>query len=149
MAPTSAPRRWVGAGAALVTLSLAALPGPAVAAVTGGGAAAGLAVANLGRTAGTCALHPIRNSLGGNQFETSCSGGHTRGPEYWCADFVEWLWQHSGLSTAGLSAEAVSFSAYGRANGTQHTDARYAPRPGDAVEFSSTKDAGRTTTWRS
>ncbi|QMU77954.1 CHAP domain-containing protein [Streptacidiphilus sp. PB12-B1b] len=146
---TTSARRWYGAGAALAASGVLAFTGPAAdtpgaGAATGtGGAAAALAVANLGRGAGTCALPPTRNSLGGSQFETSCAGGYTGGPEYWCADFVQWVWQHSGLSTDGLSPEAATFISYGEANGTQHTGTGYQPKPGDAVEFGSTEDSGR------
>lgn len=149
-------RRWGLRGRVLVGAGLLALAGPPTAADAGtaapgaatgstatGSSAAVLATANLGKTAGTCALAPTRNSLGGRQFESSCSGGYTGGPEYWCADFAQWVWQHAGLSTEGLSPEAASFVAYGEANGTQHTRTGYQPKPGDAVEFGSTEDSGR------
>src|SRR4051794_34884874 len=115
----------------LVAAPAQAATAPAIAATTGG--AATLAAANIGKSAGTCADRPTTNSLGGSQFEHSCAGGYSGGPEYWCADFAKWVWAHSGLNTAGLTAAAQSFYSYGQSNGTFHTSAQ----PGDAVVFSS------------
>jgi hypothetical protein len=97
--------------------------------------AASLAAANIGKTAGTCANRPTTNSLGGSQFEHSCAGGYSGGPEYWCADFATWVWGHTGHNTSGLTAAAQSFAGYGRSHGTMHSSAR----PGDAVVFSSSR----------
>ncbi|PYC78565.1 hypothetical protein C7C46_15785 [Streptomyces tateyamensis] len=119
----------------------AAAPATASAATPTGSAAAALATANVGKTAGSCANTPTTNSLGGTQFETSCSGGGSGGPEYWCADFAMWVWANSGFSTVGLDAGAVSFQTYGQRNGTQHTATSYLPQVGDAVEYGSTKDS--------
>lgn len=95
--------------------------------------AATLAAANIGKSAGTCANNPTQNSLGGDQFEHSCSGGYSGGPEYWCADFAKWVWANSGLDTSGLTAAAQSFYSYGQSHGTFHSTAQ----PGDAVVYSS------------
>jgi hypothetical protein len=97
--------------------------------------AATLAAANIGKSAGTCANNPTHNSLGGSQFEHSCSGGYSGGPEYWCADFAKWVWGNSGLDTSGLTAAAQSFYTYGQSHGTFHSTAE----PGDAVVFSSSR----------
>jgi hypothetical protein len=124
----------VAAAAAVAFLTVApaqAAPRPATAATTSGAAA--LAAANIGKSAGTCADHPTTNSLGGSQYEHSCAGGYSGGPEYWCADFAKWVWGNSGLNTAGLTAAAQSFYTYGQSNGTFHTTAQ----PGDAVVYSS------------
>jgi hypothetical protein len=111
---------------------------PAASAAAGGDAAS-LAAANVGKTAGSCANTPTTNSLGGSQFETSCSGGTTNGPEYWCADFAMWVWANSGFSTTGLDSGAASFYTYGQNNGSLHTSS-YTPQPGDAVVYGSTTD---------
>lgn len=94
--------------------------------------AASLAAANMHKTAGTCAANPTHNSLGGDQFESSCSGyaGH---PEYWCADFAKWVWRHSGLNIDGLTAAAQSFYTYGQSHGSF----RSKPVAGDAMVFAS------------
>ncbi|GID94045.1 CHAP domain-containing protein [Amorphoplanes digitatis] len=94
--------------------------------------AANLAAANIGKTAGTCAVNPTHNSLGGSQFDTSCSGGYSGGPEYWCADFAKWVWRNSGFNTSGLTPAAQSFYTYGQSHGTFHATAQ----PGDAIVFS-------------
>jgi hypothetical protein len=46
-----------------------------------------------------------------------------------------WVWQNSGLYSAGLTAGAGSFAVYGQTNGTVHTSASYVPQPGDAVVY--------------
>lgn len=94
----------------------------------GSRAIADLSLANLGKTAGTCAATPSRNSLGGVAFEHSCVGWNGV-PEYWCADFVIWAWRNSGYDVAGLDAASISFAHYGR----QHGSMRERPKPGDAV----------------
>ncbi|GJF31704.1 hypothetical protein KNE206_44040 [Kitasatospora sp. NE20-6] len=92
-----------------------------------GAAAASLAAATIDKTAGTCANTPTHNSLGGSQFETSCSGEGSGGPEYWCAVFVQWVRRNSGFHTGGSDAGAAGLHTYGRNNGTLHTSASYRP----------------------
>ncbi|MGF1426709.1 CHAP domain-containing protein [Kitasatospora sp. LaBMicrA B282] len=134
-------RRTSGAAVVLLLAGLVTLLPAGSATAAAGGDAAALAAANVGKTAGTCANAPTYNSLGGSQFETSCSGGYSGGPEYWCADFAEWVWQHSGFATNGLTAAAASFYTYGQNNGTLHTATSYRPQPGDAVEYGSIYDS--------
>jgi hypothetical protein len=83
-----------------------------------------LALANVGGMA--CAT----NSLGGTTFETSCTGNGGQ-PEYWCADFAQWVWANSGVDTSGLDAAAGSFYCYGQNNGTLSNT----PQAGAAVVF--------------
>jgi MYXO-CTERM domain-containing protein len=83
-----------------------------------------LALANVGGSA--CGT----NSLGGTHFESSCTGNGGQ-PEYWCADFAQWVWANSGVDTTGLNAAAGSFYCYGQNNGTLSNT----PQPGDAVVF--------------
>ncbi|HTQ46488.1 MAG TPA: CHAP domain-containing protein [Polyangiaceae bacterium] len=83
-----------------------------------------LALANVGGSA--CGT----NSLGGTHFETSCTGNGGQ-PEYWCADFAQWVWANSGADTTGLNAAAGSFYCYGQNNGTLSNT----PQAGDAVVF--------------
>jgi MYXO-CTERM domain-containing protein len=83
-----------------------------------------LALANVGGSA--CGT----NTLGGTNFESSCTGNGGQ-PEYWCADFAQWVWANSGVDTTGLNAAAGSFYCYGQNNGTLSNT----PQPGDAVVF--------------
>jgi hypothetical protein len=83
-----------------------------------------LALANVGGSA--CGT----NSLGGTHFESSCTGNGGQ-PEYWCADFAQWVWANSGADTTGLNAAAGSFYCYGQNNGTLSNT----PQPGAAVVF--------------
>ncbi len=89
-----------------------------------GATIASIAQANVGL--GACAT----NSQGGTAFETSCDGNGGE-PEYWCADFAEWVWQQAGANTDGLDAAAQSFYDYGQNNGTLGNS----PAVGDAVVF--------------
>ncbi|HEV2637796.1 MAG TPA: CHAP domain-containing protein [Actinocrinis sp.] len=127
-------RRYAGAAVAVVTLSMATAVSVPVASAAAGGNAATLAVANVGKSAGTCADTPTTNTLGGSQFDSSCSGNGGNG-EFWCADFAAWVWQNSGFYTGGLTAAAGSFYVYGENNGTLHTSSSYVPQPGDAVVY--------------
>ncbi|MFI9274366.1 CHAP domain-containing protein [Kitasatospora sp. NPDC052896] len=133
-------RRISGAAAALLVAGLVTLTQAPTASAATPGDAASLAAANVNKTAGTCANTPTTNSLGGSQFENSCTGD-AGSPEYWCADFAEWVWQQSGLYTGGLSAAAASFLTYGATNGTLHTSPSYSPQPGDAVVYGSLQDS--------
>jgi hypothetical protein len=126
-------RAYAVATVAALTLSLATALAPAASAASGGDAAS-LALDNIGKTAGSCADEPTTNSLGGSEYESSCSGNDGEG-EYWCADFAQWVWENSGFDTGGLSAAAGSFYVYGQNNGTLHTSASYVPKPGDAVVY--------------
>jgi hypothetical protein len=83
-----------------------------------------LAVANVGGTA--CGT----NSLGDGSFFSSCTGNGGQ-PEYWCADFVRWVWDNEGVDTAELSAAAGSFYVYGQNHGTLSSS----PSVGAAVVF--------------
>lgn len=86
---------------------------------------AALALANKGKHA--CA----RNSLGGKGYGSSCTGNAGR-PEYWCADFAKWVWQHAGVSDTGaLTPAAGSFYSYGLRYGTLTGT----PAVGDAAVF--------------
>jgi surface antigen len=85
---------------------------------------AGLALANVGgRACGT-------NSLGGSAFYSSCTGNGGQ-PEYWCSDFVKWIWANRGIDVSGLSAAAGSFYTYGQHHGTLSNT----PSVGAAVVF--------------
>jgi hypothetical protein len=90
---------------------------------------AAIALANVGE--GACS----QNSAGGSTFETSCTGNNGS-PEYWCADFAQWVWSQAGVDTSGLDAAAGSFYLYGQNNGTLHTT----PSLGDAVVFNYSGD---------
>lgn len=99
---------------AIVTAGFLASVGatPAGATVKSGQRIANLALANMGRHA--CS----HNSLGGRAYGSSCTGNGGR-PEYWCADFAKWVWQHSGVArTYELTPAAGSFYDYGLRNGT-------------------------------
>jgi hypothetical protein len=83
-----------------------------------------IALANVGK--GACST----NSKGGHYFDNSCTG-NGGSPEYWCADFVMWVWAQAGANTSGLTAAAGSFYTYGLDHGTLHST----PAVGDAVVF--------------
>jgi len=86
---------------------------------------ANLALANVGGMA--CKT----NSLGGSSFDSSCTGNGGL-PEYWCADFARWAWEHTGAGNASeLTAAAGSFYVYGQNHGTLHQT----PSLGDAVVY--------------
>jgi hypothetical protein len=86
---------------------------------------ANLALANVGK--GACS----ENSLGGRDFDSSCTGNGGY-PEFWCADFARWVWQQQGAAnTSELTAAAGSFYTYGQRHGTLHST----PAVGDAVVF--------------
>jgi len=99
---------------------------------------ASLALDNVGMGAGSCSTaNNSANSLGGNQFESSCTG-YEGSPEFWCADFVKWVWQNASggaINVSGLDAAAGSFYLYGASNGTLHTSASYRPQVGDAIVY--------------
>ncbi len=98
--------------------------GTTSAAVTSGSIAT-LALANVGGSA--CGT----NSLGGNSFDSSCTGNGGQ-PEYWCADFAKWVWENLGVpNTNELTAAAGSFYVYGQNHGTLSNN----PAAGDAVVF--------------
>jgi hypothetical protein len=93
----------------------------------GGGdaeAPAQIALDNVGNTA--CG----ENSLGGHGFGSSCTGNGGQ-PEYWCSDFVKWVWDAAGADVGGLTAAAGSFYCYGDKHGTLSDT----PHVGDAVVF--------------
>lgn len=97
--------------------------GSSAAAITGDDLAR-LALDNLGGTA--CG----GNSLGQSSFFSSCTGNGGQ-PEYWCADFVRWVWAEKGFDTSELTAAAGSFYVYGQNHGTLSNS----PSPGAAVVF--------------
>lgn len=132
-------KRIAGLGAAVLMLGTLSVLGASSATAAAGGDAGSLALANVGKSAGYCAASPTTNSLGGNQFATSCAGNGGQG-EYWCADFARWVWGNSGYDTSGLTAGVISFWDYGANNGTLHTSASYQPRVGDAVMYRSYDD---------
>jgi len=90
----------------------------------------------LGERIATIALENVgdgacsTNSAGGTTYETSCTG-NAGSPEYWCADFVQWVWAQAGVDTSSLDAAAGSFYLYGQNNATLHTT----PSLGDGVVF--------------
>ncbi len=89
-----------------------------------GATIASTALANVGK--GACST----NTTGGTAFDSSCTGNGGQ-PEYWCADFVRWVWADAGVDTSTLDAAAGSFYVYGVNNNTLH----YPPSVGDAVVF--------------
>jgi hypothetical protein len=75
---------------------------------------------------------------------TSChSDGDHGPPQFWCADFVRWVWWKAGaLDTAPgthvLTPESGSFATYGAKHGKVRL--RRKPRVGDAVLFNYNKN---------
>ncbi|WP_033260847.1 CHAP domain-containing protein [Amycolatopsis vancoresmycina] len=116
------------AGLITVVLSGATLlgPGAASAAAATGAQIVSIADANLGK--GYCST----NSAGGTGFDSSCSANNGAG-EFWCGDFVAWVWQQAGVSVPAASPASVpswiNTSAY------HSLSSGYVPQPGDAVVF--------------
>ncbi|MGF1428614.1 CHAP domain-containing protein, partial [Kitasatospora sp. LaBMicrA B282] len=117
------------AGLTVATISAAAGlvatgTGPASAAT--GSQLVGIANANLGKH------YCDTNSAGGTGFGSSCSANGGTG-EFWCGDFVSWVWQQAGLSVPASNPASVpswlSTSAY------HPLGSGYTPQPGDAVIF--------------
>ena len=147
--PARAPRRRgrsrlaqglvAGAVAVLASgIAITAIAPAAQAENAVGPRAAALATANVGHSA--CGT----NSLGGQYFDTSCTGNSGQ-PENWGADFVAWAWAAEGASTTGLLTSAggstpALFGKYGGPSGSQHTSPLYTPQPGDAIVFDSPAD---------
>ncbi|WP_344447137.1 CHAP domain-containing protein, partial [Kitasatospora nipponensis] len=123
--------------AAVLTPAVVMAAGTAASASTPSDVAA-LALANVGKGAGSCStVNSSNNSLGGSAFNGSCQG-YAGVPEYWCADFAKWVWQNNGLNTTGITAAASSFVSAASSNGsTVHSDSGYRPQPGDAAVFGS------------
>jgi hypothetical protein len=89
-----------------------------------GDSAAAIALDNVGNSA--CGP----NSAGGHGFGSSCTGNGGL-PEYWCSDFVKWVWDQAGADVGGLTAAAGTFYCYGQNHGTLSNT----PHVGDAVVF--------------
>jgi hypothetical protein len=96
----------------------------ALAAFGGAATPAEIALDNVGNTA--CG----QNSIGGYGFGTSCTGNGGQ-PEYWCSDFVKWVWAVAGADVEGLTAAAGTFYTYGE----KHDTLSDSPHVGDAVVF--------------
>jgi len=98
---------------------------PSIAPQAAARAISALATANVGKHA--CS----RNSLGGRAYGSSCTGNGGL-PEYWCADFVRWVWEHEGVVGARLVTPAAgSVYTYGLRFGTLSA----MPAVGDAAVF--------------
>lgn len=125
---SSRSKRSIGATFLVVTLittMVIAAPRPREASAATTSDIVALASQNIGK--GACST----NSLGGRGFETSCTGNGGL-PEFWCADFAQWVWAMEGVADTGsLNAAAASFYAYGQAHGTLSN----VPAVGDAVVF--------------
>lgn len=97
----------------------------------------GLRSVQLARSAigdGACSKNPY----GGVGFASSCTGNGGQ-PEYWCSDFVRWIWAQMGVPyTSELTAASASFYTYGLRHGTLTTT----PAVGDAVVFDYTNAGG-------
>jgi hypothetical protein len=102
------------AAAALITTTALNVGPPGASAATAGDLVS-LAHDNLGKH------YCSTNSKGGVGFETSCNG------EFWCADFVKWVWDKSSIDITGLDPWAGHFGGYGTVQSTPHI--------GDAVLF--------------
>jgi hypothetical protein len=130
MSGTRRLSRWARAAAVAVAVAigatgLAALPAQASTTTD----VVNLALANVGGMA--CGT----NSGGGHGFYGSCTGNGGQ-PEYWCADFVKWLWANSGVTDLnGLTAAARSFYVYGANRGILSGT----PTVGAAVVFSNNR----------
>ena len=119
-------------GLASAVLASAALlvagAAPATAAPTTGTGSQIVSIANANLGKGYCST----NSAGGTGFDSSCTADNGKG-EFWCGDFVSWVWQQAGVPVPATNPASVpswiDTSAYHPLN------SGYTPQPGDAVVF--------------
>jgi len=115
--------------AALIAVGgLGMFAAPDASAATGTGIA-NLAYAQIGKVASSAKQTP-------SHFGDSNLAGHSN--NNWCADFVKWVWQNSGVNVNGINglASSVYTAAVNKTNGSvAHTASSYVPQPGDAIVF--------------
>jgi hypothetical protein len=74
-----------------------------------------------------------------NPFTASYGRGSTSGcapgtaAEQWCSDFAQWVWQHSGIDTTGITGASKTFVTWGRSHGRFLQGISQTPAVGDAV----------------
>ncbi|WP_042426680.1 Ig-like domain-containing protein, partial [Streptacidiphilus anmyonensis] len=85
-----------------------------------------IADANLAK--GYCST----NSAGSTGFDSSCSADGGKG-EYWCGDFVSWVWQQAGIPVP--ASDPASVPSWMSTPGYHTLSSGYTPQPGDAVIF--------------
>lgn len=63
------------------------------------------------------------------------TGGCPRGTaaEEWCSDFAQYIWQTSGVPTAGISGWSATFATWGAKHHTAQFGTRFHAAPGDAI----------------
>lgn len=68
-------------------------------------------------------------------FGRGSSGGCARGSaaEEWCSDFAAFVWQTSGIPTAGITGWSATFVTWGVAHHRAQLGTRFHARPGDAI----------------
>ena len=120
------------ASAALASVTLlGAGAGPAAAAGTGA-QIVNIADGNVGKH------YCDTNSAGGTGFASSCSAstvvnGVTYKGQFWCGDFVSWVWQQAGIPVP--AANPASVPSWMTVAGYHPISSGYTPQPGDAVVF--------------
>lgn len=87
---------------------------------------------------GSAASTALAESYGDSQCAPYSTALGRSSCEEWCADFLDWVWQHAGLRIDGLTAGVPSVVSWGENNGTWHAvGSGYHPQVGDAVVFAS------------
>jgi hypothetical protein len=68
-------------------------------------------------------------------FGRGYSGGCPRGSaaEEWCSDFAQFIWQTSGVPTAGITGWSATFALWGAAHHRAQFGTHFRARPGDAI----------------
>ncbi|MFC0439898.1 CHAP domain-containing protein [Kutzneria buriramensis] len=124
----SAHNRRLLAGLTAAALSGVALVGVGAHAASAatGSQIVNIADANLGK--GYCST----NSAGGRGFDNSCTADNGAG-EFWCGDFVSWVWQQAGVPVPAASPASVP--SWKNTSAYHALGSGYVPQPGDAVIF--------------
>ncbi|MGW7529831.1 hypothetical protein [Streptomyces sp. NPDC054783] len=132
--PTARNRTKIRALAGLTAFALSGVAllglGVTPASAATGAQVVSIANANLGK--GYCST----NSAGGTGFASSCTGNNGTG-EYWCGDFVSWVWQQAGIPVP--ASNPASVPSWVSTPGYHTIDSGYIPQPGDAVVFGDDK----------
>lgn len=90
---------------------------------------------------GDAAVTEARKWVGTHETGDNCnpfSEALGRPCEAWCADFVQYVWDQSGMKTDSVTAYAGSFLTYGDENGTFKSVDSTDVKPGDAIVWANT-----------
>jgi hypothetical protein len=78
-----------------------------------------------------------------NPFTAAWGRGSTDGcapgtaAEAWCSDFAQWVWQHAGVPTQGITGWSATFALWGAAHHRVQFGTHFHAAPGDAIVWGS------------